>query len=548
MSNNTLYANVNELYLTYLLNGGMKSIKPESHYSSLRDCADIFFETDKGRKFLSKYMEMDNSPLIQFLKEADISVYKELIAKNNAQPKDGTVSSKLPAVSSKLSKTAFNKCKQEMLDEIYICWYNKMKKYGSWNNVNSATITTWEDNLKKARAEDHVNSAMTGKQLKTMTNTERAIIHAMHMASAFLNWASMHGYKNPVKSWWVNTPQRYLEAMSNMHFNTNALPKPSGGHPLDVMVQFQSGPNNISGPHLLGLSAKSTKTGNPNAVSFKNPSLDTVAPGSGKGIDDQYKAIRDRMITQICKWIEEIDNFCNSETNPIKDTKGNILSVGINCKEEDITKKMGSETNIFKEGAGSTGNRAIYWSNPAWIRLYKEMLRYYRTTALPHVRDAILEYCKSYKLDTSQGQAAFKKYINDVWLNSNAEQFIPRYVKVTGYNNSISKARAVVEDPLDNSKTAKILAGDFFVVPIGQDTIGICTKINGQSTGFIKMRLKTGSSGGGMWATSLKFVGENWNGTSRASTPDKEINVPADAKALLSRYPGLAKLELTEFK
>ena len=48
MSNNTLYANVNELYLTYLLNGGMKSIKPESHYSSLRDCADIFFETDKG--------------------------------------------------------------------------------------------------------------------------------------------------------------------------------------------------------------------------------------------------------------------------------------------------------------------------------------------------------------------------------------------------------------------------------------------------------------------------------------------------------------------
>ena len=260
MSNNTLYANVNELYLTYLLSGGGETLSSANHYMSLKDCAHNFFKTEQGGKFLSKYSKMDKSPIFQFLKEADIPVSRNLIAKNTAMrttpPKNGAdLETILRSMPSK-ERAAFNACKQEMLDDIYKCWCNNIKKYGSWQNDADAK-TEWETKLKEARKEDE---KISGKKLNTLTNTDRAIIHAIHMSYTFLHWASKHGYKNPKRSWWVNTPERYNTAMTGLGFGE--LSNPAGGHPMDVMVEFNTGPgaHKVSGPYLLGLSAKSTKT------------------------------------------------------------------------------------------------------------------------------------------------------------------------------------------------------------------------------------------------------------------------------------------------
>jgi len=90
-----------------------------------------------------------------------------------------------------------------------------------------------------------------------------------------------------------------------------------------------------------------------------------------------------------------------------------------------------------------------------------------------------------------------KDYLLNDWMDAKSAVY-PRYVKVTGM-----KGRAVVEDPMSNTKTAALSSQKVSLSKVGNDSIGVMA---GKKR-IMKMRAKFESQ---KLASSVKFSGDPW--------------------------------------
>lgn len=273
------------------------------------------------------------------------------------------------------------------VNEIYVGFYCLDPRNGSWRGFENSEEAK---KLLEKREKDLPDDVIEDQKGR-----------AQAMAIESLKWANINGYGNTVKKvWWTAKKGTLGKAVGK--------PLDSRKNPTDVLLQFSNG-------KFLGLSAKSTKSGN---IGFKNPGIGTL----GKMLNVDFMSIANKLENDAAKSLE-------------------------------LPKTKKARKKYYKD-------------NPD----IKDKIEDFGSNILLTLRDKLFS-----KL-TSMNDDQLRKHIFDEWLNVDKNMF-PYYIKVTGHGKN-GTYTAKVMDPNKNTKLSAILNGTLSITPLGDYSIGISADNN----------------------------------------------------------------------